>query len=89
MSPYFEYELTSFPTSLFTENVMRKAVQAQLAKCITDSVDYSEYRRQVLNVLDGGALLHRVKWGKKVISTNCTAVCVVCMGKVWTELCCF
>ena len=43
---------------------MCNAVKAQLAKSITDSADCSEYRRQVLNVLDGGALLHRVKWGK-------------------------
>ena len=65
MSPYFEYELTSFPTSLFKENFMRKAVKAQLAKSITDSVDCSEYRRPVLKVLDRGAPLHRVKWGIK------------------------
>ncbi len=45
---------------------MRKAVKAQLAKSLTDSVDCSEHRRQILNVLDGGALLHRVKWGKKM-----------------------
>ncbi len=65
-SQYFEYELTAFPTSLFKENCMRKAVKAQLAKSLTDSVDCSEHRRQILNVLDGGALLHRVKWGKKM-----------------------
>ncbi len=45
---------------------MRKAVKAQLAKSLTDSVDCSEHRRQILNVLDGGALLHRVKWGIKM-----------------------
>ena len=58
-SPYFES--TSFPTSLPKENFMHKAVKAQLAISITDSVDCSECRRQVLNVLDGGALLHMVK----------------------------
>lgn len=45
---------------------MRKIVKAQLAKSLTDSEDQSEYRRQVMHVLDGGALLHRVKWGKKM-----------------------
>ena len=66
MSPYFDYELTAFPTSLFKDNLMRKSVKAQLAKSLTDSVDSSEHRRQVMHVLDGGALLHRVKWGKKL-----------------------
>ena len=60
ISPYFEYELT---TSLFKDNFMRKAVKAQLAKSLTGS---SELRRQAIHVLDGGALLHRVKWGKRV-----------------------
>ena len=66
MSPYFDYELTAFPTSLFKDNFMRKSVKAQLAKSLTDSVDSSELRRQMMHVLDGGALLHRVKWGKKM-----------------------
>ena len=65
MSLYFGYELTAFPTSLFKDNFMRKAVKAQLTKSLTSSVDSSEYRRQATHVLDGGALLHRVKWGKK------------------------
>ena len=66
MSPYFDYELTAFPTSLFKDNFMRKAAKAQLAKSLTDSVNSSVHRRQAKHVLDGGALLHRVKWGKKM-----------------------
>ena len=66
MSPYFDYELTAFPTSLFKDFFMRKSVKARLAKSLIDSVDSSEHRRQVMHVLDGGALLHRVKWGKKM-----------------------
>ena len=64
MSPYFDYELTAFPTSLFKDNFMCKATKAQLAKSLTDSVNVSERRRQAKHVLDGGALLHKVKWGK-------------------------
>ena len=63
MSPYFDYELTAFPTSLFKDNFMRKSIKA---KSLTSSVDSSEHRRQVMHVLDGGALLHRVKWGNKM-----------------------
>ncbi len=33
-SPYFEYELIAFPTSLFRENFMRRAVKTQLAKSL-------------------------------------------------------
>jgi len=45
MSPYFDYKLTAFPTSLFKDNFMRKSVKAQLAKSLTDSMDSSEHRR--------------------------------------------
>ena len=70
MSPYFDYELTAFPTSLFKDNFMRKSVKAQLVKSLTDSVDTSEHRRQVMHVLDGGALLHRVKCFLRMKRTN-------------------
>ena len=53
MSPYFDYELTSFPTSLFKDNFMCKSVKAQLTKPLTDSVGSYEHRRQVMHVLDG------------------------------------
>jgi len=42
---------------------MCKSVKAELAKSSTDSVDSS---KQVMHVLDGGALLHRVKWRKEM-----------------------
>ena len=48
------YELTAFPTSLFKDNFMRKSAKAQLTKSLTDSVDSSEHKRQVMHVLDGG-----------------------------------
>ena len=53
MSPYFDYELTSFPTSLFKDNLMRKSMKTQLAKSLTDSVGSYEHRRQIMHVLDG------------------------------------
>jgi len=59
MSPYFDYKLTAFPTSLLKDNFMHKSVKAQLAKSLMDSMDSSEHRRQVMHVLDEGALLHR------------------------------
>lgn len=62
---YFDYELTAFPTSLFKDNAMRTSAKAQLAKVLTDPVQPSERSVQAIYVLDGGALLHRVKWAKK------------------------
>lgn len=53
MSPYFDYELTSFPTSLFKDNFMCKSVKVQLAKSVTDLAGSYEHRRQVMHVLDG------------------------------------
>ena len=70
MSPYFDYELTAFPMPLFKDNFMHKAAKAQLAKPLTDSMNVSEHKRQAKHVLDGGTLLHRVKWGKKVTYQN-------------------
>ena len=65
MSPYFEYELTTIPTSLFKDNALRKPVKALLAKALTTAVQPSEPKKQAVHVLDGGALIHRIKWLKK------------------------
>lgn len=62
MLKYFKYELTPEPTSLFDNGVMRKATKSNLAKMITqNSVPVSPSGSQIF-VLDGGALLHKVKW---------------------------
>ncbi len=41
MLPYFDYELSAFPTSLFKDNFMRKAAKAELAKSLAASVNVS------------------------------------------------
>ena len=64
------YELTTVPTSLFKDNRIRKPVKAQLAKALTNSVQPSERSMQTMHVLDGGGLLHRVKWAKKATYKN-------------------
>ena len=38
MTPYFEYELTPIPTSLFKDYAMRKTAKSQLAKVLTSNV---------------------------------------------------
>ena len=65
MAPYFEYELTSIPTSLFKDGFMRKSQKSQLAKALQTGVEPCVRNTEAMYVLDGGALLHRVKWQKK------------------------
>ena len=63
-APYFSYELTPVPTSLFSgNNSMRKANKALLTKAIVSKIPPRP--TNVLNtdyVIDGGGLLHRVRW---------------------------
>ena len=58
MTPYFDYELTAIPTSLFKDYAMCKTAKAQLAKALMSNVQPSERNTQILHVLDGGALIH-------------------------------
>ena len=65
ITPYFDYELTVIPTSLFKDNSMRKTAKSQLAKALTNNVKPCEQNIQAKYVIDGGALIHKVKWSKK------------------------
>lgn len=64
MESYFKYELTAEPTSLFKDTALRKADKSVLARqlrtkmqCSVPSAVISTYY-----VVDGGWLLHRIKW---------------------------
>ena len=61
--PFFEYELTTIPTSLFKDNMMRKTDKSRLARALKEGIQSCE--QQGIYVLDGGSLLHRIKWSKK------------------------
>ena len=58
MAPFFNYELITIPTSLFKDNYLRKTDKAQLSKGLKNLVEPSA-------ILDGGALIHKVKRIKK------------------------
>jgi len=63
IEPYFEFELTPVPASLFKNESMRKTVKSALAKELTKSLDNKqEVEVPQLFVVDGGCLLHRVVW---------------------------
>ena len=62
---YFQYELTAVPTSLFQDSMMRKSSKAKLGQALKKKTTMSTYNLdQSFHVLDGGALLHKVKWIK-------------------------
>lgn len=69
---FFEYEMSSYPTSLFDNSLLpRKANKPVLAEAIWSMVNDSQAGANVAGesayyVLDGGALLHRVPWPRGV-----------------------
>ena len=65
MTPYFNYELTAIPTFLFKDYAVHKTATAQLTKVLMSNAQQSECNTQLHYVLDGGALIHRVKWQKR------------------------
>ncbi len=65
MEPYLGHELTAIPTSLFKDSNMRKPVKATVAQTLLKDVPPSQHIAANIHVIDGGALLHNVKWLKK------------------------
>ena len=65
MALFLCYELTTFPTSLFKNNALRKNDKSQLARNLKNNVEPSTRSIRAEYVLDGGALIHKVKWAKK------------------------
>ena len=64
VAKYFEYELTAAPASLFKCSYMRKADKSVLAKEMRRDFAIEPVMLSMLYVVDGGALLHRVRWLK-------------------------
>ena len=65
LEPIFEFELTYKPMSLFKNGMMRKPDKPLFQKvimCDKDAVKKEDIENPYSYVLDGGALLHRVRW---------------------------
>lgn len=58
MTPFFKFELTPFPTSIFRYETHTKPC---LKKHLTTDVPKSQPQTDTVFVLDGGIILHRVK----------------------------
>ena len=67
LESFFEFELTTEPMSLFKNGMMRKPDKPALRKVIMPD-ETAIQKTGIPNikgfVLDGGALLHRVRWAK-------------------------
>ena len=61
-TPYFQYELTPFPASLFKHSVVRTPSKSVLVTSLTSGVTTLITEIDTSYVLDEGALLHRVLW---------------------------
>jgi len=65
MASYFAYELTPVPASLFKDDLTRKPVKSALGQLITKDAHVDKPAQlHTKYVLDGGALLHHVRWMK-------------------------
>ena len=62
MKECFKYELTPIPTSLFEHGMMRKPNKSALGRAIKKNVSAVTPPVSSFHVLDGGTLLHKVKW---------------------------
>ena len=62
IEPVFKHELTATPTAYFSGFSLRKADKSLLAKELTASVSTNHTVVQQTYVVDGGWLLHKVKW---------------------------
>ncbi|XP_031784033.1 uncharacterized protein LOC116417072 [Nasonia vitripennis] len=63
MEKYVKFELAPFPLSLFTENGFRKNVKSQMFDFFT-RIEALPSSTNVVYVIDGGFLLHKVVWQK-------------------------
>lgn len=57
-----KYELAPFPFSLFDEGGLRKTQKSTLYKVFSDSENSFDNSNNIVYVVDGGMLLHRVPW---------------------------
>lgn len=67
-----EYELSPFPLALFNEWGMRKGKKSSLYDAFPEDNYATHDLRASTNVVDGGFLLHRVKWN---VGTKISVLC--------------
>ena len=77
----FDYELTPTPKSLFENSIMRKPNKSALGRALRQEVPIVDVPSQSFYVLDGRALLHKIKWPEKSTFEEIIAAYVTYVGK--------
>lgn len=62
VASFFKFELAPYPLSLFDEGGMRKTQKASFFELFSDIQNINLSQKKYSFVIDGGMLLHRVKW---------------------------
>jgi hypothetical protein len=58
----FNYELTTYPTALFKDGMMRKPDKPSLYRNVVENLTAAALPTELTYVVDGGCLLHKVRW---------------------------
>ena len=85
---FFSHELTQEPMSLFSKGLMRKPDKPSLRKALMkdeDPVTKDQLDADSIFVVDGCALLHRVRWMK---GTTFEELCTICAKVLRNVHCC-
>ena len=61
-TPCFKHELTNYSLSLFKDGMMRSGNKASLRNYLTKGIPNANLTTEIVQVIDGGALLYQVKW---------------------------
>jgi hypothetical protein len=86
---YFQYELTTVPTALFTDHGMRKTNKAALTKELRKNLKKTPMLNELpqMHVIDGGCLLHRVIWAETGTYADIAKLYVNFVRKHYGESC--
>ena len=60
-TPYFEYELTNYPLSLFKNGMVRSGNKVSLRNYLTKGIPNANLPTEIVHIIDGEALLCQIK----------------------------
>ena len=81
LESYFTHELTPMPSALFRDRSIRKTDKSQLTCQLTKGLKLNDSSLATKCVIDGGSLLHRVKWQQDCSYTTVIAEHISYVGR--------
>lgn len=63
LKEYFGYELAPYPMSIFSEGLMRKIAKSKIFDMFQTETNAINHKESLF-IIDGGMLLHRVRWSQ-------------------------